>query len=404
MNHAWKIYMLAIVSFLVGTSEFIIAGILDKVAADIGVSLAAAGQLITVYSLAYAFGTPFLMAAAAKVDRKRLMIYALAVFVVGNFAALAFSGYGFLIGSRIILALSSGVFVVTALTVAAKLAPPEKQGSAIATLVMGFSTALIVGVPLGRLISSVYNWQTVFGAIGLLGLLGIALVAYTVPRTESERPVPLRDQVRLLANPRIAVALLITLFWIGGYSITYTYISPFLLDITGLSERGVSIGLFALGVASLIGSKLGGFSTDKWGYRRTLVGGMTLHAIILVLISLLAHSPAFVVPLLMLWAFAAWSSGPTQQYHLISLAPEASSIMLSLNSSVLQLAMAAGAGIGGVIVEQSSLAATSWIGAAGVAAAALIAASAFGYFRPASAAIRRKEAELAAKLGAQDLS
>lgn len=404
MSTAWKIYMLAIVSFLVGTSEFIIAGILDKVAADIGVSLAAAGQLITVYSLAYAFGTPFLMAATAKVDRKRLLIYSLAVFVIGNFAALAFSGYGFLLVSRVVLALSSGVFVVTALTVAAKLAPPEKQGSAIATLVMGFSTALIVGVPLGRLISSVYNWQMVFGAIGVLGLLGIALVAYTVPQTESERPIPLRDQVRLLANPKIAVALLITLFWIGGYSITYTYISPFLLDITGLSERGVSIGLFALGVASLVGSKLGGFSTDKWGYRRTLVGGMTLHAVFLVLISLLAHSPAFVIPLLMLWAFAAWSSGPTQQYHLISLAPEASSIMLSLNSSVLQLAMAAGAGIGGVIVGQSSLAATSWIGAAGVAVAALIAASAFGYFRPASAAVRRKEAELAAKLGAQDLT
>ncbi|MFC3801452.1 MFS transporter [Cohnella sp. GCM10012308] len=404
MSNAWKIYMLAIVSFLVGTSEFIIAGILDQVAADIGVSLAAAGQLITVYSLAYAFGTPFLMAATAKVDRKRLMIYSLAVFVVGNFAALAFSGYGFLIVSRVILALSSGVFVVTSLTVAAKLAPPEKQGSAIATLVMGFSTALIVGVPLGRLISSLYNWQLVFGAIGLLGVLGIALVAYTVPRTENERPIPLREQVRLLANPKIAVALLITLFWIGGYSITYTYISPFLLDITGLSERGVSIGLFALGVASLVGSKLGGFSTDKWGYRRTLVGGMTLHATILVLISLLAHSPAFVIPLLMLWAFAAWSSGPTQQYHLITLAPEASSIMLSLNSSVLQLAMAAGAGIGGVIVEQSSLAAVSWIGAAGVAVAALVAAAAFGYFRPASAALRRKEAELAAKLGAQDLS
>lgn len=395
--------MLAIVSFLVGTSEFIIAGILDKVAADIGVSLAAAGQLITVYSLAYAFGTPFLMAATAKVDRKRLLLYALAVFVAGNFAALAFTGYGFLIVSRVILALSSGVFVVTALTVAAKLARPDKQGSAIATLVMGFSTALIVGVPLGRLISSVYSWQWVFGAIGLLGLLGMALVAYTMPRTESERPIPLRDQVRLLANPKIAVALLITLFWIGGYSITYTYISPFLLDITGLSERGVSIGLFALGIASLLGSKLGGFGTDRWGYRRTLTGGLALHAVILVLISLLAHSPAFVVPLLMLWAFAAWSSGPTQQYHLITLAPEASSIMLSLNSSVLQLAMAAGAGVGGVIVGQSSLGAVSWIGAVSVAVAALVAAAAFGYFKPASAAWRRKEAELAAKLGAQDL-
>ncbi|SDC14173.1 MFS transporter, DHA1 family, purine base/nucleoside efflux pump [Paenibacillus sp. UNCCL117] len=391
MSNTWKIYILAVVSFLVGTSEFIIAGILDKVADDLGISLAAAGQLITVFSLAYAFGTPFLLAAAAKVQSKKLLLYALAVFVLSHIATLVLPGFAFLIGFRIIMALASGVFVVTALTVAAKLAPPEKQGSAIATLVMGFSTALIVGVPLGRLAASIYDWKLVFGALGILGILAIVLVAFTIPNTESEQPVPLREQVSLLRNPKIAVALLITFFWIGGYSITYTYISPFLLTITGMSEQAVSIALFAFGVASLIGSKLGGFSTDRWGFSPTLVGGMLVHTVVLVLISLAAHSTALMFPLLMLWSFSAWSSGPTQQYHLLTLAPGASSIMLSLNSSVLQLAMAAGAGMGGVIVEHSSLSVTSWIGAAGVFAAVLIAASLLGYFRAGAAARAKRE-------------
>jgi DHA1 family putative efflux transporter-like MFS transporter len=391
--------MLALVSFLVGTSEFIIAGILDKVSDDIGVSVAAAGQLITVFSLAYGFGTPFLMAAAAKVDRKKLMLYALSIFIVGNVAAYFFSGFGALIVSRVIVALSSGVFVVTALTVAAKLAPAEKQGSAIATLVMGFSTALIVGVPLGRLVASAYDWNVVFGGIGILGLLALLLIAFSIPKTDGEQPVPLRDQLKLLKNPKIVVALGITFFWLGGYSITYTYISPFLLDITGMSEKFVSIALLAFGIASLIGSKLGGFGTDRWGFKRTLVTGMLFHATWLIVISFAAHSPGLMFPLLMLWSFSAWSSGPTQQYHLISLAPEATSIMLSLNSSVIQLAMAAGAGIGGVVVEGASLTAITWIGAAGVAVAALMSAVAFGYFRVGAASRAAHKEARAGKIG-----
>lgn len=377
MSNAWKIYMLAVISFLVGTSEFIIAGILDKVAEDIGVSVSAAGQLITVFSLAYAFGTPILMAVTARMERRKLLLYALAVFAIGNAITVVLPGFEFLIISRIVLALSTGVFVVTALTVATKLAPPDKQGSAIATLVMGFSTALIVGVPIGRVVASAYDWKLIFGGLGLLGLAAILLVSFVIPRTDGEEPVPLREQLKLLKQPRIALALSVTFFWIGGYSIAYTYISPFLLNVTGMSEQGVSIGLFAFGIASLIGSKLGGFSTDKWGAPRTLIGGMLLHVVALVLLSLAGQSAIIIFPLLMLWAFAAWSSGPTQQYHLLSLAPGASGIMLSLNSSILQLGMAAGAGLGGVVVEQVSLSSISWIGAAGViVAVATVAASA----------------------------
>jgi DHA1 family putative efflux transporter-like MFS transporter len=393
MSNSWKIYMLAVVSFLVGTSENIIAGILDMVADDVGVSVAAAGQLITVFSLAYAFGTPVLMAITARVERRKLMLAALGVFFVGNVIAVTASGYVSLMGSRIILALSTGVFVVVALTVAAKLAQPGKQGSAIATLVMGFSTSLIIGVPLGRVIASAYDWKLIFVGIGILGLLAMVAILRLIPKSEGEEPVPVRAQIALLKSPRIAVALSITFFWIFGYSIVYTYISPFLLTITGMSERAVSVGLFAFGVASLIGSKLGGFSTDRWGIPRTLVGGMLLHSGVLFLIAAFSQSAAFMLPLLMLWAFSAWSSGPTQQYYLITLAPEASGIMLSLNSSVLQLAMAAGAGIGGVIVESVSLSAVGWLGAAGVAIAAAMAAGSFGFSR-AGARARLEEQKL----------
>ncbi|TFE31835.1 MFS transporter [Cohnella luojiensis] len=381
MPNSWKIYMLAIVSFLVGTSENIIAGILDMVAGDMGVSVAAAGQLITVFSLAYAFGTPVLMAVTARMERRKLLLAALGLFFAGNIIAFTASGYLSLMGSRIILALSTGVFIVVALTVAAKLAQPGKQGSAIATLVMGFSTSLIIGVPLGRVIASVYDWKLIFAGIGLLGLLAMFAILRTIPKAEGEEPVPIRTQLSLLRNPKIAIALSITFFWIFGYSVVYTYISPYLLTITGMSERAVSIGLFAFGVASLIGSKLGGYSTDRWGVARTLTGGMLLHSGVLFLLSAFSQSAYIMFPLLMLWAFSAWSSGPTQQYYLMTLSPEASGIMLSVNTSVLQLAMAAGAGVGGIVVDSVSLSAVGWLGAAGVAIAAVLAASSFGYSR-----------------------
>lgn len=362
-TNTWKIYILAIISFLVGTSELIIAGILDKVAASIGVPISIAGQLITVFSLAYAFGTPVLMAVTSRMDRRKLLIYSLVVFVIGNGMTAILPGFLFLFVSRIFLALSTGVFIVTALMVASKLAPPGKQGSGIATVVMGFSTALVVGVPLGRVVASFYDWKLIFAGLGILGLLAIMAVSFSIPKSEGEEPVPIGKQIALLKQPKISMALLITFFWIAGYSIIYTYISPFLLSVTGMSEQVVSIALFAFGIASLIGSKFGGYGSDKWGIPSTLIGSLLVHAVALILITLAASSPILMFPLLMLWSFSAWTSGPTTQYNLVQQAPEASGIMLSLNNSVVQLAMAAGAGLGGVVVEQVSIRSLSWVGA-----------------------------------------
>lgn len=369
MSSTLKIYMLATITFLVATSEFIIAGILDKVAVNANVSVSAAGQLITVFAIANAIGSPIIMMATAKMERRKLLILSLAILVLGSVATVTLSGFGFLIFSRVLLAVGSGVFGAIAMTVASKLASPERQAGAIATVITGSSAALIVGVPIGRVVAASYDWKVIFVGIGILSLLAIFAVSRTIPSTIEAAVVPLSRQLSLFKNPKILTALAITFFWQLGYAVLFAYIAPFLLNVTSMSEREISVALFAFGIATLIGSKFGGFITDWIGIPRTLVGGMAIHVVTLVLLSTITGSTFIAIPLLMLWAFSAWSSGPGLQYNLVLLAPEAAGIMLSLFGSILQLSIAVAAGIGGIAAGSSSMLAVSWIGAASVAIA-----------------------------------
>ncbi|WP_178022104.1 MFS transporter [uncultured Paenibacillus sp.] len=375
MSNTWKIYFLALVTFLVGTSEYIISGILDKISDTMGISVTSAGQLVTIFSFVYAIGTPILMALTAKAERKKLLVWALGIFVVGNFLSFISPGYAPFIAARVIMAIGAGMVVVTALDVAAKIAATGKQASAIATVVMGFTASLIIGVPLGRIVAEQLGWKSVFGILALAGLAAMFVLYFVIPRVQGDKPIPLSKQLAFLKNRKVALGLAITFFWLGGYSIAYTYISPYLLEVAGLQDRMLSGVLLAFGIASLVGSKFGGFSTDKWGIFPTLSGGMFLHVTALLLLSLTVtytHSWLPIVILLILWSFEAWSSGPTQQYNLVRIEPNYSGIMLSLNQSMMQLSMAAGAGIGGVMVDRVSLSSVTWVGMVGVAIAILV--------------------------------
>jgi MFS transporter, DHA1 family, putative efflux transporter len=381
VNNTWKIYMLTLISFLVGTSQFVISGILDQVAASGEVSVSVAGQLITVYALATAIGTPILMVAIANLDRRKQLLLALGIILLGVISTLALPGFGFSMVSRAILGVGSGVFVVTAYSVAAKMAPPGRQAGAMSNIAMGFSSSLVLGVPIGRVIASAYDWKVIFWGIGFFTLLGIFAVARLIPSIEGETPIPLGRQLSLLKNSNVVYALGVTLFVFIGYSVVNTYTTPFLTSVISISEEGVSIILFALGIASLLGSKLGGFLADRLGTARTLVGSMLVQAISLALVPAVSDSAVIVISLLMLWAIAAWTFGPTQSFNLLSLAPEASGIMLSLNSSFVQLGFAAGAGIGGIFVDGSPILGICWIGAFAVAVAFFINVASLGLTR-----------------------
>jgi DHA1 family putative efflux transporter-like MFS transporter len=366
LSNTLKIYILASVSFLVGTSQYIVSGILDTIANSLDITLATAGQLMTIFSLVYAIFTPILIGITSSIDRRKLMIFSLSLFVIGNILAFILPGYQLFVVARVVMALGAGMVVVTALTIATKIAPEGKQGSSIAIVMMGLSSSLIIGVPIGRIISSLLGWRVIFGVIALLGILAMILIRASIPLIQGDKPVPLVQQLALLKKWRITIGLAITFFWLGGYSIAYTYLSPYLLNVSGIEEKHLNGVLLIFGIASLLGSKFGGFSTDRWGVQKTLLGGMALHIVMLILLSLVTNSYIRVSIILILWSFAAWSSGPTQQYNLATIEPESSGILLGLNQSVMQLAMAAGAGIGGVFVEKVSLSSVTWIGALGV--------------------------------------
>jgi DHA1 family putative efflux transporter-like MFS transporter len=273
--------------------------------------------------------------------------------------------------SRVITGVAAGVFSISAYSIAAKLASTGRQGRAMANVAMGYSTSLVFGVPIGRLIAAIYDWKIIFWGIVFFGMLSIWAISRIIPAMESETPVPLGKQLALLKNIKISLVLGVTLFMYIGYSVVNTYITPFIAAIMPVSDQKISTILFVLGIASLIGSKLGGFLADRIGIALTIIGSLVIQAVSLVLISTVSGSTTATMPLLMLWMITAWVFGSTQNFNIVSLASEASSIMLSLNICFTQLGFAAGAGIGGIAIGGSSIMAISWIGAISVTVAVL---------------------------------
>ncbi|MFC5468991.1 MFS transporter [Cohnella suwonensis] len=371
---SWKIYLLAFVTFLIGTSELVIAGILDLVAEDLGVSVSAAGQLVSVFALTVAVGSPILILLTGKVERKRLLAYSLIGFIAGNAIAYFSGSYGFLMVSRVVLALSTGVFAVGSLAFAARLAPEGKQGSAIATVITGLSVSMVLGVPLGRVMAAFMSWNAIFAVIGLISIPALAAIYRYIPSMQGQASASMKHQLALLKDRRVSSTLLTTLFWIAGYEIVFAYISPYLLHVVHFTSGQLSIGLFAFGLFSILGSRLGGMGSDRWGVARTQLSGLALHAAMLLLLLIAGQSMIATFPILVAWSLSAWTTVSAQMVRLIQLSPQSSEVMISMNNTVLQLGIAAGAAIGGIVVNGSSVSHIGWVGAISVMVALGLAA------------------------------
>lgn len=371
-NNNWKIYMLTLICFVVGTTQFSVVGMLDKIAASVQVSVSTAGQLVTVYALSNAIGTPLVVVTISKMNQRKQLLLALTLILIGIGCMLVLPGFGALMIARIILGVGSGVFVVNAYGIAAKLAASGRQGSAMSNVAMGYSSSLVFGVPLGRMVAGAYEWKTIFWIIEVLCLLALLIIRKTIPAFEGEASIPLSKRFALLKNPRIALMLSVTLFVFIGFSIIDTYITPFLKAAMPIMEDKISIILMILGVGSLIGSKSGGFLADRIGISRTIFGAIIVQTFALVLISFASRWAIGIIILLMIWEIACWTFGPTQNFNLVSLAPEVSSIALSLNSTFVQIGFSLGAGIGGIAVGGWSVMSITWIGGVSAAVAILV--------------------------------
>lgn len=349
-----SIYVLALGVFLTATSELVVSGILHTIATDLNTSIALAGQLVTAYSIAFAIGTPLIVSLTSRMGRRKVLVGALAVFILGCIACSSSSDISVLLISRMILGASSGVYLVVAFSAAAKLVPTEKLGSAIGTIILGFSSAMILGVPIGMTITNWLNWHAIFIILGLFSLVVTFVIIRLLPEIEGDEPVSFKQQFKVLGSVVIVSGLILTFFRESGNSILFTYLTPFITDVLHMKASAISIVMLVFGIFGTIGSRLGGYGVDRWGASRIITGSMIIHVAALALLPLFSGSLMIGLVLIALMISSMFVAGPAIQTYFIQQAPQSSNLVLSLNTSIIHLGLASGAGVGGVVINATS--------------------------------------------------
>ncbi|WP_107839414.1 MFS transporter [Metasolibacillus meyeri] len=355
------IILLALGAFVTGTAEFIVSGILELVSIELDISIAIAGQLITIYSLSYAIGALVLVMLTSKFNRKKVILYALAIFILGNLVAFFSYNFVVLMLSRVIMAMSGGLYIVVATNYAAQIAAPEKKGGAMATVITGFTVSLVLGVPLGTFLASYFDWYYIFLIIALGTVLLLVGLYKLLPPIEGNQSLPFKQQLEIIKDKRIFTGLMATIFWILGYTMVFAYIAPLLSNTANFSIKMTSIALFVLGSFAFIGSRFGGYAVDRWGPNRTISISLSVHIAALFLLTFTQYSTIGVFITLAIWGIATWATTPAKQFYLISLKPQSAETVLSFNTALMNVGMMLGSALGGIIIQYLNIAHLSWI-------------------------------------------
>ncbi|MDB5807238.1 MAG: putative arabinose efflux permease, family [Betaproteobacteria bacterium] len=374
-----RLFWLSLGAFAVGTEGLVIAGILPGMSRDLNVSLAAIGQLVTVFSLAYALGSPLLAIATAAWPREHVLRAAMGGFAAANLLAALAPGYWWLMAARVLLALAAGLFMPTAGAYAAASVEPAQRGRAIGFVYMGMTVALVVGVPLGTWIGGALGWRATFVGVAVLALPALAGLCLPRPRQVMQAPAGLRERLGVAARPEILRSLGVTFFWVGGAFAIFTYLAPFMHAAVGMGEASVAWVLMLWGVGAAAGNLLGGHLADSKGPRYVIVRALAIMMAVFALLSLAAAwlapplATAVILVLIAAWGVAGWAFAPAQQSYLVHLAPPLAPVALSLNSSAMYLGISLGAFVSSFAVAWGQVTVIGWIGCgAEVAALGLV--------------------------------
>jgi predicted MFS family arabinose efflux permease len=380
---------LTIGAFAIGTEAYMIAGILPLMAEDLRVSVSITGQLVTVFAVGYAVGSPILTVVTAGMDRKRLILGTLALFGVANLLASVAPNYGWLMVSRVLLGVGAGTFFPAAGGLAAMAVPAAQRGRALALIYSGLTLATVFGVPLGTALGERLGWRATFIAVAVLSALALLGIAAGLPRVATPPVASLGDRLKLAARRDIQSVLALTVIALTGGFAVYTYFAPFLETIGGFQGDTLALVLLLFGVGAASGNFFGGYAADKWNIRRFLMTMLLLSTIVFAGLSLLGQHwlPIAVIrPLavvaVFLWGFISWSMPSIQQFRLVSLSGPLAPIALSLNSSAIYLGIGLGAVLGSVVIASGSVASLGWAGAICAALAFLWVAAPIGFAAP----------------------
>lgn len=383
------VYLLAVSAFIVGMVELIVSGILPIIAEDLSVSIALAGQLITIFALVFAVAGPLLLSFTSNVERKKVYMWALAVFAVANIGASLAPTFAMLMAARFVTAASAALIIVLALTMAPKLVEAKYRSRSIGVVTMGVSSALVLGVPLGVLIGEAFGWRIIFVLIAVLSvLIGVVMIRY-LPRMQPVQVVTVGQQIRSLKDIKIVGIHSVTLLVLAGHYTLYGYFNPFMQETMGLNAFWISAIFFIFGAAAVSGGGVGGWLTDRFGAKKMSLTFIASFAVILFILPFTTNAMPLFITAVVIWGILSWSIAPAQQSYLIAVAPETSDIQQSVNTSALQVGIAFGSILGGVVVEQAAVVATSWAGSALV-----VVAMGFALLVYRAPRVQKKEVEL----------
>ena len=362
---------LAISAFAIGTTEFVIMGLLPEVARDLAVSIPSAGLLVSGYALGVAVGAPLLAVVTSKMPRKLALQLLMGVFIVGNVLCAVASDYSVLMIARVVTSFAHGSFFGIGAVVAASLVPQEKRASAIALMFTGLTLANVLGVPFGTFIGQEFGWRTAFWVVAALGVASLAGIAALVPNKHDTGPAGLAHEVRVLKDQQVWMALAMTIVGFGGVFVVFTYIAPILEQVSGFSPRGVTLILVLFGVGLTIGNTVGGKLADR-ALMPSLMGILLALAVVMAIFTRTSHSQVAAAMTIFVWGIAAFATVPPLQMRVVEKATAAPNLASTLNIGAFNLGNAGGAWLGGLAIGHGmGLDALPWV-AAVVSLAALL--------------------------------
>ncbi|MGW7102828.1 MFS transporter [Streptomyces sp. NPDC054883] len=362
---------LAIGAFGIGTTEFVIMGLLPQVATDYGVTVPTAGFLVTGYALGVVIGAPLMTVLGTRVPRKRMLMLLMGLFIAGNVLSALAPAFGVMLAGRVVASLAHGAFFGIGSVVAAGLVAPERKAGAIAMMFTGLTVANVVGVPLGTLVGQTLGWRVTFLIVALLGVLGLLGIAKLVPELPRPEGVRIRHELAAFRNVQVLLAMAMTVLGFGGVFAAITYITPMMTDVAGFADTSVTWLLVLFGLGMVGGNLIGGRFADR-ALMPMLYVSLGALAVVLAVFTLTAHGKAGAAVTIVLIGALGFATVPPLQKRVLDQAAGAPTLASAVNIGAFNLGNALAAWLGGLVIAAGlGWTAPNWVGAA-LAASALV--------------------------------
>ncbi|TDM02506.1 MFS transporter [Macrococcus carouselicus] len=357
----FKLFTFILSIFVVGMVEMVVAGVLTLISADLNISPALAGQLVTIYALTFALSGPVLVRLTERFNPKFVLLISLAVFMLGNALNAAGTTFTLIVVGRVIASAAASLIVIKILALTVVLSRPDMRGKMLGLVYVGFSGANVFGVPIGTKLGEMLGWRATFWLIVVFSFLAAVLLVFQLPnRIKSKAGGPAEN--KLLYPAEAGKYITITFTLLAANAAVFTYISPIMIH-HGYNLTDVSIALFVAGIGSMAGTSFGGAMTDRFGSRKWLLISLTAFMITLLIFNFVLSSFVLLLLVILIWNFSEWSTNPAIQMGIINQVKGDTSSIMAWNMSALNAGIGFGALLGGILLENFSLINSPYIGA-----------------------------------------